>query len=132
MNGQMGTLYAPNLNGGWRSYVKGSDLVCPTPAGAFVFLDEAPYSLGDGDLQLSLSTPGYPDVPAAYLDGGCGFSFADGHGEYRKWLYHSSDPKAAIRNVPCVYGVSGGGAYWGSSGLDMDWKWLRDHASCQK
>lgn len=131
MNGQMGyTSRTYNYNTGWRTYAKGSDLVCPTPAGAFVFLDESPYSLNDSFCQSSLSTPNYADIPAAYLDGGCGFSFADGHAEYRKWLWHTADPKSGILNVPHVYGITGSGTYWGSSGMDVDWIWLRQHAAC--
>ena len=135
MNGQMGALYTAALTSGlnpkFRFYTKGSDLVCPTPANAFVFLDESPCSLNDGYFQLSLTTPGYPDVPAAYLDGGCGFSFADGHAEYRKWSWRTTDPNAGIRNAPYVYGQTTVGI-WGSAGLDFDWRWLRERAACPK
>ena len=131
MNGQMGYVNT-SVNIGWRSYTKGSDLVCPTPAGAFVFLDESPTTINDGYLQLNLAAPSYPDIPANYLDGGCGFSFADGHGEYHKWIYSTSDPSFGLRNVPTVYGYTPGGGHWGSTGLDFDWKWLREHAACHQ
>jgi prepilin-type processing-associated H-X9-DG protein len=81
-------------------------------------------------LQCDLVTPGYPDIPANYHQGGNCFSFADGHAEYKKWMYNTSDPKAGIKNVPYAKDVTGGGQPWGSSGLDQDWKWLREHTSC--
>lgn len=133
MNGQIGDFYQSALPSSWRTYTKGSDLVCPTPAGAFVFLDETPYSLNDGYFALSLSVPGYPDVPANYMDGGCGFSFADGHAEYRRWSYRTLDPNAGLRNTPYASGVVGTGSpKRASTGLDFDWFWLRQRAACVK
>ena len=113
----------------WRVYAKVSDLNCPGVANTWVFADEAMYTLNDGYMQGNLNTPDYPDVPANYHQGGNVFSFADGHTEYKKWMYNTSDPKAGIKNVPYSKGVTG--THWGSSGLDMDWKWLRDHTSCK-
>lgn len=128
---------APNLvqqmtsmSGNWRLFRKVSDLNCIGVANAWVFCDEAMYSLNDGYLQCNLTSPGYPDVPANYHQGGNCFSYADGHTEYKKWMYSTSDPKAGLKNVPYVKDVSNAGQPWGSSGLDMDWKWLREHTSC--
>lgn len=134
MNSQMGALYTtlPMFNPGYRTYIKGSDLICPTPANAFVFADESPYTINDGFLQLSLATPNFPDVPAAYLDGGCGFSFADGHAEYRKWQWRNG--AADLTLCPVAFNVRG--SYWplfgGVPGTHTDWLWLRDHAACPK
>jgi len=119
-----------SYNPGWRIYRKMSDLTQPTPANAWIFADETMYTLNDGYLQCDLATPGYPDVPAKYHSGGNCFSFADGHTEYRKWKYVTSDPTVGLLNAPYAKNVVNGGTRWGSSGLDVDWKWLREHTSC--
>ena len=129
MNGQMGIPQGDvtgNYNPGWRLYTKGSDLTCPTPANAFVFCDESMYSLNDGYLQISANSPQFPDVPAAYHAGGCGFSFADGHAEIHRW----QGPNLVA--VPYTYGVVNNGVTTPSSGTDPDWAWLIQHASCRK
>jgi prepilin-type N-terminal cleavage/methylation domain-containing protein/prepilin-type processing-associated H-X9-DG protein len=115
---------------GWKLFTKVSDLSCISVANIWVFMDESMYSMNDGYLQCNLATPDYPDVPANYHTGGNCISFADGHVEYKKWLYRTSDRKAGLLNVPYSKDVSGGGAHWGSSGLDQDWKWMREHTSC--
>jgi prepilin-type processing-associated H-X9-DG protein len=119
MNGQMGTTVS--FNTAWRSFLNESDLACLLPKDAFVFCDEHPASLNDGYLQSNLNLPGYPDLPASYLDGGCGFSFADGHAEIHKWKSH-------FILIPVIKNVTTSNV--GSSGLDPDWLWLRQHSSC--
>jgi len=113
---------------GWRLYFKVNDLTCPTPANAWIFCDEAMRSLNDGYLQMNTASPDYPDIPANYDCGGNCFSFADDHGEYRKWKW-SGTPTTGLRSVPYQKGNIGG--HWGSSGLDVDWSWLREHTSCK-
>ena len=115
---------------GWKLFVKVSDLNCIGVANTWVFGDESMYNLNDGYLQCDPVTPGYPDVPAKYDCGGNCFSFVDGHVEYKKWKYATSDASAGLLNCPYSYGKTGGGMRWGSSGLDPDWKWLREHTSC--
>jgi prepilin-type N-terminal cleavage/methylation domain-containing protein/prepilin-type processing-associated H-X9-DG protein len=129
MNGQMGlppSDPSANYNTGWRLYQKGSDLTCPTPANAFVFCDESMFSLNDGYLQISANSPAFPDVPAAYHAGGCGFSFADGHAEIHRW----QGPNLVA--VPYSYNVVNNGVYTPSSGTDPDWPWLIQRAACHK
>jgi len=113
---------------GWRLFRKVPDLNCIGAVNCWVFCDESMYTLNDGYLQCAFTAPDYPDVPAKYHDGGNCFSFVDGHTEFKKWLYKTSDPNAGILNVP--YAKDRVGGHWGSSGLDVDWKWLRDHTSC--
>jgi prepilin-type N-terminal cleavage/methylation domain-containing protein len=114
--------------GTWRLFTKVSELTCITPVNTWVFCDESMYTLNDGFLQCNPATPDFPDVPAKYHDGGNCFSFVDGHTEYKKWLYKTSDPTASLLNCPYQSHVTG--VHWGSSGLDGDWKWLREHTSC--
>lgn len=130
--GQQAVKDMTSMIGGWKLFRKVNDISCLGPVNTWVFCDETMYTLQDGYMQCSLSTPGYPDVPAKYDCGGNCFSFIDGHTEYHKWKYITSDPKAGILNAPYALNVRGpgGGLSMTSSGLDMDWKWLREHTSC--
>jgi prepilin-type N-terminal cleavage/methylation domain-containing protein/prepilin-type processing-associated H-X9-DG protein len=85
--------------GGWgaeitrcRLYFKLSEIIDPTPTDMFVLLDMREDSIDMGNLCVNMS--GWPDDPAqyrfwdlpgAYHNGACGFSFADGHSEIKKW-----------------------------------------------
>lgn len=84
-------------HGGWpwqeyRIHKKQSDLASTGPANLFVFLDMRQDSIDMGNFATSMF--GWPDQPARYsffdLPGfmhhyACGFSFADGHAEIRRW-----------------------------------------------
>jgi prepilin-type N-terminal cleavage/methylation domain-containing protein/prepilin-type processing-associated H-X9-DG protein len=130
MNGQMGAIYFlnHNLDPGAAMYVKESDITGSVPPSrAFVFCDEHPGSINDGYLEVASTrqtTGGFPDVPASYLAGSCGFSFADGHAEMHKWQTSvlTTDSDVALRfNYP-VHSVS-------CSPLNQDWIWLAQHAA---
>lgn len=103
-------------------YRKESDITCPSPKNAFVFCDESMLTLNDGYLQLALGAPLYSDLPACYHEGGCGFSFADGHAEIHKW-------QSPYIQIPALYNVHIQNL--ASSGKDQDWFWIRDHAACR-
>jgi prepilin-type processing-associated H-X9-DG protein len=122
MNGQMGAVYGPpNYNPGWRQYTTASDLTCPAPKDAFVFLDEHPGSIDDAFFQESTTSPKFPNVPAAYLEGGCGFSFADGHAEIHKW-------KTPVLQLPVIQGVTV--INTAPTADNADWIWLVEHTAC--
>jgi prepilin-type processing-associated H-X9-DG protein len=72
----------------YRRYLKFSDITSPGPAMAWVFLDEHSDSLNDPffSVPMTKNPPSWDDGPASYHNGACGFSFADGHGEIKKWL----------------------------------------------
>ena len=84
-------------NGGWlpappyRVYVKSTDLTDPGPSMVWVLLDEHPDSINDAAFANQMVTPATMsqakiiDFPASYHNRACGFSFADGHSEIRKW-----------------------------------------------
>ena len=129
MNGQMGAAYHPPVynNTGWRQYAKAGDLICPTPASAFILAEENASSISDGYLQLSLNTPLYPRCPGYYHEGSGGsFSFADGHVELHRWLFNSGS--LGILSAPYAFGANT--LSWPSSGSDVDWLWLTNHSSC--
>ena len=83
----------------YKIYMKQPDLVDPGPAKVFVFLDMREDSIDMGNFGTRMA--GWPDQPAWYgfydLPGyyhhfACGFSFADGHSEIRKWRDSRTTP----------------------------------------
>jgi prepilin-type N-terminal cleavage/methylation domain-containing protein len=77
---------------GFKLYLKQTDLINPGPSDVFVFLDMRQDSIDMGNFAADMA--GWPDQPASYgffdLPGfyhhlACGFSFADGHSEMRRW-----------------------------------------------
>jgi prepilin-type N-terminal cleavage/methylation domain-containing protein/prepilin-type processing-associated H-X9-DG protein len=58
----------------------------PNPSGTWVFLDEHPDSIETGLFVVLLDQDYWDHLPASYHNGGCGFSFADGHSQIKKWL----------------------------------------------
>ena len=55
----------------------------------FVTVDENPFTINDGFFVTSVNLPPPPsrwvDLPASYHNRSCGFGFADGHSEMKKW-----------------------------------------------
>ena len=128
MNGQMGCVYITdrNLDTGALQYVKEADLVQPPPSKAFVFCDENPDSIGDGYLQVDSEGGEFPDVPAAYLRGACGFSFADGHTEMHQWQ------TTALTSIVVAEGKSVHNPSVPGGTLNLDWLWFSGHSAASK
>ena len=84
----------PTINGqnwGFHQYtqfLKQSNV--PKPAKTWLFLDEHPDSINDGYFINNPAVNNWQDIPASYHNGACGFSFADGHSEIKKWLSATS------------------------------------------
>jgi prepilin-type N-terminal cleavage/methylation domain-containing protein/prepilin-type processing-associated H-X9-DG protein len=85
---------------GYRIYKKLNDVTDPGPSSTWVFLDEREDSINDGEFVVSMN--GYPsaanqwtmvDFPASYHNRACGFAFADGHSEIRKWVDNRTYPQ---------------------------------------
>jgi prepilin-type N-terminal cleavage/methylation domain-containing protein/prepilin-type processing-associated H-X9-DG protein len=72
----------------YKQFLKQTDV--PRPAKTWVFLDEHPDSINDGYFDNNPDDNHWDDIPAAYHNGACGFSFADGHSEIRKWKSNTS------------------------------------------
>ena len=97
-------------NGFWlpapkfRTFEKESALIDPGPAMTWVLVDEHPGSINDAAFAVQMRNPQdmgnarIIDFPASYHNGACGFSFADGHSEIKKW----TDPRTV---VPPKYGT---------------------------
>ena len=71
-------------NGAYRQFIRTSDV--PQPSMTWLTLDEHPDSINDGFFIVDINATQWGDLPASYHNGACGFSFADGHAEIRKWL----------------------------------------------
>ena len=103
--------------GGVSGYVQFLKLTSvPRPAKSWVFLDEQGDSINDG---YFISVPGatyWGDVPGSYHAGGCGFSFADGHSEMKKWTSDTS-------KYPIKYVDEGGSKPFDAAGFN-DYAWF--------
>jgi prepilin-type N-terminal cleavage/methylation domain-containing protein/prepilin-type processing-associated H-X9-DG protein len=106
----------------WRMFLTESDFVAP--ADTWVFVDEHPDSINDGFFCVNMnpavdgnpSDAVLPDAPASYHNGACGFAFADGHSEIKKW----KDPRTRIpvRRMDYTAGSHGGSQ-------DLVWLWSK-------
>lgn len=81
----------------FRKFVKTSDFV--NTSGTWVLVDEHPDSINDGFFCVdmnpypNLAAATLPDVPASYHNNACGFAFADGHSEIKRWKNKNTMPK---------------------------------------
>jgi prepilin-type N-terminal cleavage/methylation domain-containing protein/prepilin-type processing-associated H-X9-DG protein len=98
-------------NGPWRQYLKQADV--PNPATTWLTLDENPDFINDAFFTASSdrNAGAWGDAPASYHNGACGFSFADGHAEIKKWKgpiaqlgkrqpYFATPPAATLAITP--------------------------------
>jgi prepilin-type N-terminal cleavage/methylation domain-containing protein/prepilin-type processing-associated H-X9-DG protein len=70
-------------NPSYRQFLKTSDV--PNPSSTWVTLDEHPDTINDAFFIVDINANQWGDVPGSYHNGACGFSFADGHAEIKKW-----------------------------------------------
>ena len=111
----------------YKIYRNQNELVDPGYSKVFVFLDMREDSIDMGNFGTRMA--GWPDNPGAYgffdLPGfyhhfACGFSFADGHCEIRRWRNSATMPPV----------VQGGFVFdMFSSPDNQDVAWLQDHAT---
>jgi prepilin-type N-terminal cleavage/methylation domain-containing protein/prepilin-type processing-associated H-X9-DG protein len=135
LGGFKGTSMGLFNNQSWLIYKKYSDLAIPGPAQVFVFLDERQDAINWGNFYtdmagyptgLSTANPGadmLADMPAAYHGNACGFSFADGHSELKKWM----DPRTTPRLQPQALVFNGYAET--PSPRNPDIAWLQDRAT---
>jgi prepilin-type N-terminal cleavage/methylation domain-containing protein/prepilin-type processing-associated H-X9-DG protein len=105
------------INASWQQFLKSGDF--RRPSGTIVFLDEHPDSINDGWFVFCTAADpsertAWSDLPASYHNGACGFSFADGHSEIKKWLCGST-----IRGV--LKNTSGFPVSVGTDTRDIAW-----------
>lgn len=75
-------------NGRYRQFIRTGDV--PNPGMTWLTVDEHPDSINDGFFIVDINAAQWGDLPASYHNGACGFSFADGHAEIKKWLSTTS------------------------------------------
>ena len=130
----------PSSDTAYAMYLKLADVsgkYSPGPAKIWVFLDEREDAANWGNYLTDMtgfdpSAPGktsaaaqyYEDIPGMYHDHACGFSFADGHSEMKKWL----------DKMPTFYPEV---AYWNGAGAfpcpySRDVAWLQDRTTRPK
>jgi prepilin-type N-terminal cleavage/methylation domain-containing protein/prepilin-type processing-associated H-X9-DG protein len=71
-------------------YGRVSQINRPSPAEAFVFMDESHYSIDDGYFAVQVLPDVWQNYPAFRHGGSASLSFADGHGELKRWLESST------------------------------------------
>ena len=104
----------------WRMFLRDSDFL--EPANTWVFVDEHPDSINDGFFcTVMTSAPNLagatlPDGPASFHNGACGFAFADGHSEIKKW-------KDAKTLIPVRRAGFNPGNQ--SNNRDIEWLWSK-------
>ena len=111
------------FDGIYKHCRKLSDLTYPGPSGTWVFVDEHPDSMNDAGFFNPRATL-IVDTPAAYHNGACGFSMADGHAEIHKWRGCLTQPRVKV--VHATDGDYLNNAISGSAG-DPDIHWLSSH-----
>jgi prepilin-type processing-associated H-X9-DG protein len=104
-------------SGQYRQFLKQSDV--PQPVKTWVTLDEHPDSINDGFFIVDINATQWGDLPASYHNGACGFSFADGHSEIRKWL--SATSKYPVRYYFSVRPFDAAGR--------VDFQWYRERTA---
>jgi prepilin-type N-terminal cleavage/methylation domain-containing protein/prepilin-type processing-associated H-X9-DG protein len=88
---------ARGLNWGfpqYRQFLKTTQV--PRPAKTWLFIDEHPDSINDGYFINNPELFQWQDIVACYHNGACGFSFADGHSEIKKWRSRTSKYTAVL------------------------------------
>jgi len=91
-----------------------------------VFVDEHPDSINNGAFGVWMADLSRPasacvfDYPASYHNGACGFSFADGHAETKRWRDARTMPRVTYSNL-LPLGVD--------SPNNQDMLWLTEHTS---
>ncbi len=83
LSGQMNSAYPIDAN--FPCNVKESDILPPTPAKAFVFIEEAACSIDDGYYAIDVNSRLWQNLVAAEHMNGANLSFDDGHAEHWRW-----------------------------------------------
>ena len=117
----------------WRLFMKASEFPPMPVSKLFVFLDMREDSVDTGNFSTQMDgysednpNPrlyGFYDLPGIYHAGACGFSFADGHSEIKKWRDSRTMP-------PLVQ--NGQVADHFPSKDNVDVAWLQDHSTRSK
>jgi len=120
----------------WHTYSKASHILVPTKT--FVFVDEHPNSINDAAFATqctgagAIATARIIDIPANYHNGACGFSFADGHSEIKRWISDRSghDTGRGLKNMPVYFsGARNLTLNFAAREAWVDAKWMADNST---
>ena len=91
----------------YRQYLKQTQV--PRPSKTWLIIDEQADSINDGFFINDPTQKSWEDIPASYHGGACGFSFADGHSEIKKWKSSTSiyPVKFAYPNPTLTFDAAG-------------------------
>jgi prepilin-type N-terminal cleavage/methylation domain-containing protein/prepilin-type processing-associated H-X9-DG protein len=101
----------------YRQYLKQSQV--PRPSKTWLMLDEHPDSINDGYFINNPVAGAWQDIPASYHNGACGFSFADGHSEIKKWRSRTSNYRNVQYSYPATMSFDAAGR--------LDFEWYLEH-----
>ena len=71
--------------GPWYTYGKTTAILKPPPSELWVLVDEDVKSINDAAFAVTMVGNLFQDCPGSYHNLACGFAFADGHSEIKKW-----------------------------------------------
>lgn len=106
-------------NSPYKTFGKTSHFSGVSPAQIWVFIDEDAHSLNDGGFGFGMNTPEWIDFPGTYHNNGCGFAFADGHSEVKRWKDGTTKVIGGNVNRRAI------------PPPQTDWRWMRDHTSAR-
>jgi prepilin-type N-terminal cleavage/methylation domain-containing protein/prepilin-type processing-associated H-X9-DG protein len=114
----------------WMIYRKITDVTRdPNPSTLWVFIDENPDSINDAAFAVKMDMSGasaaWQDGPATYHGGACGFAFADGHSEIKKWR----DPRSTAKYMLTTYSYSY--SFGQIQAWNPDIQWLDERTCCK-
>ena len=100
--GNAGSITASGVNSnnpGYVQFFKASAI--PHPSNIFVFVEEHPNTISDGYFinRIDYYYKEWLRLPAHYHNDSSALSFADGHGEFHRWQFHSSLPSTVPNTV---------------------------------
>lgn len=113
-------------NTSFHVYDKLGDIIHPSPSDLWILVDQHPDSISTA--WFIVDETGYPNasqtklagIPASYHNGGCSFSFADGHSETHHWLDgRTKPPTTFVQNTTTQ-----------AQPFNNDIVWLWTHSTC--
>jgi len=115
LNGWMGGTWVAGQSN-YIVFKKDTDIITPSPAQAWVFIDEHERSINDGWFAVDMKGDrGLLDAPATRHNNSYGLSFADGHGE----IWKLRDPRSIHWQVLPI----------SNHPLNPDWQRLQEASS---
>jgi prepilin-type N-terminal cleavage/methylation domain-containing protein/prepilin-type processing-associated H-X9-DG protein len=85
----------------WATYGKFNDMVRPSPAGLWMFMDENQHNINDAAFAVSMNRPTTMiDWPGTYHSSAAGLAFADGHSEIHRWIDGRTKINRRVRSRP--------------------------------